>query len=142
MGRIIDTKLIEQFVKRMDELEEKIDALTEFYTDRGEEAVAETAKDNLNRMLGIEDKSLVIGDVQMIPTLRIAEGTSIIYHDGWHSVEEALPARGTRVLVYTNLGVMVMATLFDNGEWNVSSDYGKITHWCYLPTAPGKEEKI
>jgi hypothetical protein len=26
MGRIIDTKLIEQFVKRMDELEEKIDA--------------------------------------------------------------------------------------------------------------------
>jgi hypothetical protein len=142
MGRIIDTKLIEQFVKRMDELEEKIDALTEFYTDRGEEAVVEVAKDNLNRMLGLEDKSLVIGDAQMISTLRIAEGMKIVYHEDWHSVEEVLPERGTRVLAYTNLGVMVMATLFDSGEWNISSNYGKITHWCYLPTAPGKEEKI
>jgi hypothetical protein len=65
MGRIIDTKLIEQFVKRMDELEEKIDALTEFYTDRGEEAVVEAAKDNLNRMLKVGENVSYMSNSQV-----------------------------------------------------------------------------
>lgn len=72
-----------------------------------------------------------------IPTIRISEGTQVIYLDGWHEASSLLPEIGTKVLVYLKDGTMRLTKYKGDGKWGtLRYDITGVTHWCYRPTAP------
>jgi len=60
----------------------------------------------------------------------------------WISVEEQLPEFGQEVLVAHDTGWIGMASLFDDGWFNISfhNDKNSVTHWMPLPEPPEEVE--
>ena len=58
----------------------------------------------------------------------------------WISVKDRLPDNGENVLVWNHLGVIALAWINENGDWEQPSgecySFPCVTHWMPLPEKP------
>jgi hypothetical protein len=67
-------------------------------------------------------------------------GTAVL--SGWIDVKKRLPSPNKKVIVYTCNGKMII-TSHDGKYWHGSGTFQKsVTHWCYLPDAPNKDNVL
>ena len=71
------------------------------------------------------------------------EAAGLIKAMRWRSVEDELPDPLLDVLTIDSMGnYFVDFRKDDSGEWEFGqSKQNPITHWCYLPEAPGGEKE-
>lgn len=96
---------------------------------------------NDNTNIFEEGTLLVRSDIPHM--IKLDENVKIVYANSpWFDAKDYFPEPNKKVIVFTCNGKMVI-TSHDGKYWHGSGTFqNSVTHWCYLPDAPNKDNVL